>query len=348
MKLFSMKKDFTIPAGGISEIATVVLGGVPQSVLIQAEKRDNPVLLIVHGGPSMPFPGVGNRSRDYAVATTTKELVKHFVLVFYDQRGTGKSYSPDIPKSSINMEQFISDAEELVDYLRERFHQDKIALAGYSWGSVIGLALASRIPGKLHVYFGLSQIVNWAENDRLNREWAMGEARRRNDRKALRELEELGEPPYVESFKQWGVLRKYLNKYKAMIYTDKDVKHPGMIGGVGILFKSPDYSLKDIFHTFYSGFMLSYTQQMIEDFARIDFVKSAPRLDIPVYFIHGKKDVHVFGEPVRHYVEQLDASRGKRMIWVDKSSHMFHPDDAREIEKIMIEEIHRVIGGKTA
>jgi pimeloyl-ACP methyl ester carboxylesterase len=49
-------------------------------------------MLFIHGGPSMPVPGVSCRGVDYVLITTTKELVKHFTIVYWDQRGTGKSY----------------------------------------------------------------------------------------------------------------------------------------------------------------------------------------------------------------------------------------------------------------
>ncbi len=60
------------------------------------------------------------------------------------------------------------------------------------------------------------------------------------------------------------------------------------------------------------------------------------KLEIPIYFIHGRNDVHVFGEPVAQYYNSLIAPAGKKLVWMEKSSHMFHPDDAREIENILI------------
>ena len=56
-----------------------------------------------------------------------------------------------------------------------------------------------------------------------------------------------------------------------------------------------------------------------------------------MYFIHGTKDVHVFGSQVQKYFDILDARKGKYLIWEDKSSHMFHPDDARDIEKTLVD-----------
>jgi pimeloyl-ACP methyl ester carboxylesterase len=341
MKFIPSRLDYTIPAGGISTIETVNLGGLDHSVLIQAENPNNPVLLFLHGGPGMPMPGVSCRGRDFTGAMATKELVKHFVLVYYDQRGTGKSFSSRIDQATMRVEQFISDAEEMVHYLTQRFQQDKIYLVGHSWGTILGLALAARIPNKLHSYVGLSQIVNWTKNDMLCREWIIEEATRWGDSKAILELESVGLPPYTESMKQWGVLRKWMFKYKSMIYTSDDVKHPGFHEVLYIMMKSPDYSLMDIINTFYRGFFKTFTKSMIEDFAQINFIKSAPRLEIPVHFIHGRKDVHVFGSLVEEYFNVLDAPRGKQLQYVEKSSHIFHPEDGKIIEQFLIDMAHK-------
>ncbi|MFC0211441.1 alpha/beta fold hydrolase [Paenibacillus chartarius] len=338
MKLLQ-KKDFTIPPTGISEVATLAIGGIPQTILIQAVHPDKPVLLFLHGGPSMPIPGVNSRSRDYALATATKELVKHYVVVFWDQRGTGRSYRPDIPPGTMRISQFVSDAEELTDYLRERFRQDKIVIAAHSWGTVIGLTLAAKVPHKLHAYVGISQLINWPENDRLCRDWVMSEAQKRGDRKAVRALEKLGEPPYTESFEQWGQLRKRLMKYNSMIYKEPGLKAPSLSDAAMIMLRSPDYELKHIYYSLYKGFLFSYSQQMIEDFAKVDFMQQAPRLDVPAYFIHGRKDVHVHGSLVERYVDALETAGPKELYWIEKSAHMFRKEDAKEIERILIERV---------
>jgi pimeloyl-ACP methyl ester carboxylesterase len=67
------------------------LGGMEQWILVQGEKESNPVLLFLHGGPGVPIiPFV----RDFDVYATLQE---HFVMVYWDQRGAGKSYHPGIP-----------------------------------------------------------------------------------------------------------------------------------------------------------------------------------------------------------------------------------------------------------
>jgi pimeloyl-ACP methyl ester carboxylesterase len=294
-----------------------------------------PVLLFVHGGPCMPVPGVVSRGQDYAVATMTKELVKHFVVVFWDQRGAGKSYQKSAPPETFRVEQFIQDCVELINLLTKRFHQDKVYLAGHSWGSIIGLTVASRAPEKLHGYVGISQILNWPNNDTLCYQWLRTKAENAKDQKTLKKLDELGPPPYLE-LKKWTDFRRPLIKYNSMIYNSDTVKHPGMLASFMIFLISTEYSLKDIFHSFYSSYNLTYTQDLIEDFSKIN-LDTLKRIEIPIAFLHGAHDFHVDGHPVEKFYQELDAPFGKEMVWYERSSHMFHPEDAREIEEFLIQ-----------
>jgi pimeloyl-ACP methyl ester carboxylesterase len=335
MGLFRGKRDFSISSSGLDLVEVVRLGGVDQSILIQAEDVTKPVLLFVHGGPCMPVPGVVSRGQDYMVSTTTKELVKHYVVVFWDQRGAGKSYQKSIPSKTFRTEHYFQDCLELIDYLRTRFQREKVYLAGHSWGSVIGLTAASRIPEKLHGYVGISQVLNWTNNDQLCYQWLKTKAESANDQKTLTKLHELGQPPYLE-VKKWTDFRRPLIKYNSMIYTSDTVKHPGMLGAFKIFLNSEEYSLKDIFHSFYSSYNLTYTQDLIEDFAKIN-LDALRRIDIPVAFLHGAHDFHVDGRPVESFYQKLEAPQGKEMVWYEKSSHMFHPEDARGIEKFLIQ-----------
>lgn len=335
MVLLFKKREFRIATSGMDSVEKIRLGGVEQTVLIQAENPTNPVLLFIHGGPCMPVPGVVSRGQDYAVSTTTKELVKHFVVVFYDQRGAGKSYDKNTPAESMRVEQYITDCNELVDILRKRFNQEKIYLAAHSWGSIIGLNMTLRFPEKLHGYIGISQILNWTNNDKLCYDWVVKKAKQANDHKTLKKLNELGQPPYL-NVKQWTEFRRPLIKYNSMVYKSETVKHPGMIGGIKQFFTSSEYSLMDIFHSFYSAYNLTYTQELIEDFAKIN-LNQLKKVETRIAFLHGTKDVHVEGKPVETFFNNLEAPLGKDMVWYENSSHMFHPEDARKIEKYIID-----------
>jgi len=339
MILLPNNKDFTISKNGISKIENVVIGGVPQSLLIQTENIANPVLLFVHGGPSMPVPGVSCRGADYVLITGTKQLVKHFTVVFWDQRGTGKSYSKHVPKETMHLKQFIADAIEVSDYLRLRFNQDKIHLAAHSWGTVIALHSVYQHPEKFLTYTAFSQITSWVENDKLCYQWLLEHARETGNRKMVKDLVEVGAPPYLESFEQWSVLRKYLLKNASMFYDAGDGNSATFYRVSKIMLKSPDYSLRDIFNSLVKGFKLAYTEEMLHDLNTFDFFTEVQKLEVPVIFIHGSKEKHVMPELVSMYVDQLEAPYGKKLFWANKSSHAFHPDDAKMNEQILIKHL---------
>ena len=103
------------------------------------------------------------------------------------------------------------------------------------------------------------------------------------------------------------------------------------------MLNSPDYSLKDIYNSLVRGFKLSYSEELLHDLNTFDFFAEVPTLQIPVMFIHGSKEKHVFPELFTRYYEKLDAPKGKTLYWSDKSSHVFHLNDAKENEQRLIQ-----------
>ena len=91
--------------GSISEKIHVDINGVEQGMFIKSKDSSNPVLLFVHGGPGMPEYWLTQR---YPTG-----LEDHFTVVWWEQRGAGLSYSPDIPPETMTAEQFISDTLEV-------------------------------------------------------------------------------------------------------------------------------------------------------------------------------------------------------------------------------------------
>ena len=141
-------------AGSIAEVNYVNIGRIDQWVMIRGESLTNPPLVILHGGPGFsdtPF------LRKYNTA-----LEKSFTVIYWDQRGTGKSFDRRIPISSMRLEQFISDLDELVEKLRSRLSKRKVVFFGHSWGSVLGVLYAARFSDKVAAYVGSGQVGDWA------------------------------------------------------------------------------------------------------------------------------------------------------------------------------------------
>ena len=191
---------------GIESMERITLGGVYQQIYIRGENRENPVLLFVHGGPG--FSGM------VPVRHYNRELEEHFVVVNWDQRGTGKSYSRKIPSESMNLEQIVDDALELTLKLRERFAVEQIYLVGHSWGTIVGVHAADRHPEYYHAYVGVGQAVDFVEAEKISYEFTVDQARILDHQEALEELRQIGPPPYtVDEREKIGVQRKWLFEF---------------------------------------------------------------------------------------------------------------------------------------
>jgi hypothetical protein len=132
----------------ISEKVFVNINGVKQGMFIKSKDVKNPVLLYLHGG--MP---------DYFLTQKyPTSLENYFTVVWWEQRGSGLSYSADIPPETMNLEQMISDTLAVTNYLRQRFGKDKIYLMGHSGGTFIGIQAAAQAPELYYAYIGVAQM----------------------------------------------------------------------------------------------------------------------------------------------------------------------------------------------
>ena len=106
-------------ANSIAMHEDMTINGVSQRITIRGKDKDNPVLLIVHGGPGYPLLPVFYK-------LTEADLEDIFTVCYWDQRGSGLAYNDSIPDSSISLTQIVDDGLELGDYLKQKLNKDKI------------------------------------------------------------------------------------------------------------------------------------------------------------------------------------------------------------------------------
>ncbi|QDQ01913.1 hypothetical protein FOH38_16245 [Lysinibacillus fusiformis] len=102
-----------IQNGGISELKEINVDGDKHYILVEEKDKEKPYCLFLHGGPGSPFPyGVSARS-------LYPEITENCIAVYYDQRGSGKSFNKELDIKTMNLPQFTEDANIIVDYIRE-------------------------------------------------------------------------------------------------------------------------------------------------------------------------------------------------------------------------------------
>ncbi len=132
---------------GCSIILLLTISGLTHSQQFEAIKKINGAdifirtigggepLVIVHGGP-----GLGH---DY-LYEPFKQLSDQYQLIFYDQRGCGRS--EEFKKGTpITIDTMVEDLEEI----RKEFSVDKMNLVGQSWGATIALNYIFKYPEKV-------------------------------------------------------------------------------------------------------------------------------------------------------------------------------------------------------
>jgi pimeloyl-ACP methyl ester carboxylesterase len=310
--------DGNVLPNSVAEAKYVRLGGVDQWVMIRGENVANPPLIVLHGGPGMSEMGF---FRHY-----NAPLERHFTVVHWDQRGTGKSFDRNIPRSSMTLDQFVADLDELVDIVRQRFGKDKVAILGHSWGSALGAIYAARFPSKVSVYVGAAQIGDSAAGESLSYAFGLAEAERRHDRKALKKLRAIGPPPYPA--KSLFVERTAVSRLDGQMRL-------GIMWKTGrALFGRPESSIFDL-PNLIRGFEFTL-DAMWAEVSKLNLLTLVPALNMPVVIFVGRRDHWVPPETSVAYFNALAAS-SKRLVWFEHSGHEAFVDEPEKFNSTMVE-----------
>ncbi len=93
-------------------------------------------ILVIHGGPGL--------DQGY-LKPQLLELAKNHEVIFYDQRGSGKSLDTVMDRSVINLEQFTDDIEAV----RKALGLEHMIVLGHSWGGILGMTYSIKYPDHL-------------------------------------------------------------------------------------------------------------------------------------------------------------------------------------------------------
>ncbi|MDX8366925.1 alpha/beta hydrolase [Cytobacillus sp. IB215665] len=288
----------------IASLEKMMIGGVDQYVLMRGRSKNAPILLFLHGGPGSAQIGFAPKLQ--------KKLEESFVVVNWDQRGAGKSYSADITRETMNINQFTTDVYELIMTLLSRFNQEKVYLVGHSWGSFLGIITAYKYPELIHAYIGVGQIVNMEEGENVSYQFTLDKAKETNNIKAINQLENIGEPPF-ENLMELRIQRKWLEKFGGTVHKSTFPK---------LALKSftlREYTMLDWVRTIKDGILFSLNN-LWEELLEVDMYNLALKFEIPMYFCVGRYDYQTPHELVQEYYHSIEAPK-KELVWFENSAH---------------------------
>jgi pimeloyl-ACP methyl ester carboxylesterase len=318
-------------AGSIAEKVFVEINGVRQGMFIKSKDATNPVLLYLHGG----IP-------DYFLTERyPTSLEDDFTVVWWEQRGSGMSYSTDIPREAMTMEQLISDTLEVTKYLRQRFGQDKIYIMGHSGGSFIGIQAAAQAPELYHAYIGVAQMSNQLKSEKLAYDYMLQQFKANGNTKMVRKLE--AAPVTMTGGTPAGyVALRDPAMHSLGIGTTHDME--SIITGILLpSFQSRNYTLSEKINL-WRGKASSGISVVWKNMIATDLSQQVPELDIPVYFLHGIYDYTCSYTEAKAYFETLRAPV-KGFYTFEQSAHTPFLEEPEKTQKILRENV--LVGANT-
>lgn len=310
--------------GSIAELTRVRLGGHDQWIEIRAASPDKPVLLYLSGGP-------GQSDLPYS-RVFFADLARDFVVVGWDQRGTGKSY-PALDQSSLTLDRAVADTIELTDYLRDRFDERKIYLLGESWGTILGVLAAQQRPDLYHAFIGSGQMVSVRETDRRLYHDLIAYAVQTGDAALADQLRSYGEPPYGSIFGNAFVFQHYNKLYRPydppQSYLDRGAASG--IGPWGLL--GSEYTLVERVNALRG--LADMNAVLYPQLQALDFRRDVPQLSVPVYLLDGQAELAGRRDLALEWYEQLVAPQ-KRLFSFEAAAHAVAFEQFEAFHRIMI------------
>lgn len=293
----------------LAEKIKVEINGFQTGMIILGEKKENPVLLVCGGGP-----GISEYLMEYMFDSV---LPKHFVVCYFDYRGTGLSYDASINPDEMTTETYLSDVDKITDYLRSRFNQEKIYILGHSFGTYIAINAARNHPDKYLAYLAVSQIADQRKSEEMAYDYMVEQYRDRGSR-MVEKFEKYDIHNSGDDFKAYntsGLRDKAMHELG--IGTTRDMK--SVI--TGIFFPSlrcRTYTLGERFN-FWKGKILSNSFAVTSESFNYNAFENISELKIPVYFFAGEYDYTCCQSLQKEYYDFIKAP---------KKEYYFYPDAA--------------------
>ncbi|HEX8474068.1 MAG TPA: alpha/beta hydrolase [Pyrinomonadaceae bacterium] len=278
--------------GGVNEGFFARVGGVEQWLQIRGESRDNPVVLILHGGPGfsyIPFTGL------------FRSWERHFTVVQWDQRGAGRTFGRcgKAGGGELTIDRLSRDGIEVAELVRRRLGKERVILLAHSWGTILGVNMVVRRPELFYAYVGTGQIVDMPRNEEVSYELLLERVRAAGDEKAVRALEGIGRPPYRD-FKTWMVKGRLAVKHSPPSASGRSL--PNVFAAA---LTAPGYSLKDAY-TLFDAFGFS-SERLFAELMNYDARRLGTKFEVPFFVLQGDADLQSPAAPAAEYFSSVEA-----------------------------------------
>jgi len=308
----------------IDSIDAIETGDTTQWMRVRGADESNPVLLLIQFGPGLPLMSEARRIQHLL------RLEDDFTVVYWDQRGCGRSLRNQTRAVEISVERMVDDTVALLASLRDRFGAPAY-VAGFSLGAAVGAYAATRRPDLVAALVAVGMDIDGRAAGEWAYDFALGTARARGNRRAVSRLEAIGPPPHL-NLKQFATRAGWVANFGGVATNETrgSLLRKLLVG----LVRSPDYSLGDVIRTVRG---ITRTQAaLLRDLADLDLVETLPRIDVPVVMAQGRLDAVAPGGTAARYFNLLSAP-SKHFVWFENSAHTPHLEEPAKFRDLLLQ-----------
>jgi len=306
----------------IDKLEAFQVAGATQWIRVRGADASNPVLLLVQQGPGLPMINEARRIERLL------RLEQAFTVVYWDQRGCGRSLREKKDRRDISLELMVGDTVTLLGLLRDRF-SGKTYVAGFSFGATIAAFAAAQRPDLVTTLVAAGTDIDGAAAAKCAYDFALGTARQRSNRRAIRQLDAIGPPPHLRS-KQFSTRARWAANFGGV--TSNETYASLVRELLASLVRSRDYSPGDIVRTVRG---ISATQAaLLAELAELDLVRTLPRLEVPVVMVQGRLDQVAPAGAAERYYDALVAP-SKQLVWFENSAHTPHLEEPKKFRALL-------------
>lgn len=314
----------------INKLEKIQINQSEQWILIRGNSA-KPLILQVQAGPGFPM------IPDAAFRQLYEPLETEYLVVYWDQRGCGKSFNNSYDQKSLNFRQLTEDVIGCAEYLLKSYQKDQLILLGYSIGATLSLMAAAKRPEIFRKLILLGLDVDIKKANVFAREWMLNKAG--NNEKLRRKIHQICDQPMTRA--------EVFQKRAALLSDLGGIQHNTRYFGlllktIGNMWKSPAYRLADIPRTIKG--MTATQNALLPEMEQINLFETISSVEVPVHFVHGRLDGIAPPALAYTYFEFLQ-SLDKHFTWFEDSAHLPHQEETEHFLQMM-RDMERVrIGG---
>ena len=300
----------------------VQLGASTQWIRIRGANARNPLLLLVQMGPGLPM------INEVPAFDRALSLEDDFTVIYWDQRGCGRSLRSADAARELNLQAMVGDTERLLALLCDRFDRPAV-VAGFSMGATIAALATARRPDLVAALVTVGMDIDGPAAEDGAYQFALATARARNNRRAVRQLEAIGPPPHLEP-RQFATRARWAANFGGV---RTGHTYSSMARGLlASLLRSPDYSLADTVRALRG--ITAAQAALVPELAALDLTRTLPRLDTPIVMAQGRHDQVAPPSAAERYAASLEAPH-KQLVWFEHSAHMPHLEEPERFRQLL-------------